>query len=202
MRAVQTHCQECFGHIRIKEYRDTSGFAEPKTRRTLIRTTKNSSVYPKLPALWACWLLVLSGCRGENKIYRIPTHSEQGTSLIGHPYVFEDEGWEINAFFVKADQKTETYMLHLHLVGAISEFAVDHRAFIHGFEEWNDSDKSVNRVLNNPKVYGDTLVFRTALPLKGDSLLQKVNFGLEDKITKKRKFVLTLKNVDLHNHQQ
>lgn len=144
------------------------------------------------------FLLILLGCNGENKIYKIDKHSDLGISLIEHPYVFEEESFEINAFFVQTDLYTNEYILNLCLKGNISRFSRNYRTFVHGFKKSSDSVKVVNIVLNNPKTYGDSLVFRKILILKKDSLFEKINFGLENKITKQRKFVLTLKNVDLH----
>lgn len=148
------------------------------------------------------FLLTMLGCNGKNKIYKIDKRSDLGISLIEHPYVFEEEGFEINAFFVRKDLNTNEYVLNLYLKGNISRFTKDHRAFVHGFKNLSDRDKSINIILNNPKTQGDSLVFRKALTLKKDSLLEKVNFGVENKITKQRKFVLTLKNVDLHEFPQ
>ena len=152
-----------------------------------------------------CFLVlmgVILGCNGENKIYRIEKRSDLGISLIEHVYVFEEEGYEVHAFFVAKEAGTNEYVLHLVLQGNILEFAEDHRAFIHGFKRSSDKDKSINMVVNNPKTHGDTLVFSKALSLKKDSLFEKINFGVEDKITKQRKFVLTLNNVDVHKFPQ
>ena len=143
------------------------------------------------------FMLTIMGCRGENKIYEIDKRSDLGISLVEHLYVFEEEGFEVNALFVHKDINTNKYILNLYLKGNISTFAKDHRAFVHGFKKLSDTDKSINIVLNNPEAKGDSLVFRKALTLGKDSLFEKVNFGVENKITKKRKFVLTLKNVDL-----
>ncbi len=147
-------------------------------------------------------LLSLTGCNENNKIYKIDKQSDLGISLIGHPYVFEEEGYEINAFFVRKDETTNKYFLNLYLKGNIMEFSKNHRAFIHGFEDLTDTDKSINMVLNNPEIKGDSLLFRKSLSLKKDSLFEKVNFGVEDKVSKQRKFVLTLRNVDLHKFAQ
>ena len=121
------------------------------------------------------FLLTMLGCNSENKIYKIDKRSDLGISLIEHIYVFEEEDFEINAFFVRNDINTNEYVLNLCLKGNISRFSNDHRAFIHGFKNLSDNDKSINIVLNNPKTHGDSLVFRKALTLKKDSLFEKVN---------------------------
>ncbi|WP_306012698.1 MULTISPECIES: hypothetical protein [unclassified Allomuricauda] len=147
-------------------------------------------------------VLTISGCRGEKKVYKIDKRGNFGISLIEHPFVFEEENFQIKAFFVQKDSSTSEYVLNLCLTGDVSKFHYDHRAFVHAFKSLSDSNKSVNIVLNDPKIYGDSLVFSKSLRLKKDSLFEKVNFGVEDKITKERKFVLTLKNVDLQEFQR
>lgn len=151
--------------------------------------------------IWVYFLLsspLILSCNGDNKIYKIERQTHLGISLIEHPYVFEEEGYEINAFFVREDERSNKYFLNLYLNGNIAEFSKNHRAFIHGFKNSTNIDKSINMVLNNPKTMGDSLLFRKVLPLEKDSLFEKVSFGVEDKITKQRKFVLTLNSVDLH----
>ncbi|NJB71499.1 hypothetical protein GGR42_001961 [Saonia flava] len=143
-------------------------------------------------------LIILVGCKRESKIYKIDKRSNLGISLIEHPYVFEGEDYEVNSFFVHKDLNTNEYVLNLSLMGNVSQFSKNHRAFIHGFKNWSDSDKKINLVMNNPKTKGDSVVFCKTLTLKKDSLFERMNFGVEDKITKQRIFVLTLKNVDLH----
>ena len=150
--------------------------------------------------IWACFLFIalcILGCKEDNKIYKIEKYNDFGISLIEHPYVFEEEGYVLDAFFVREDEETNKYFLNLYLQGNITEFSKNHRAFIHGFKSTTDSNKSINVVLNNPQTEGDLLLFRKVLPLKKDSVFEKVNFGVEDKTSKQRKFVLTLKNVDL-----
>lgn len=169
---------------------------------SILERIKNIGFDNKICHYFLFFLLAILGCKGDNKIYKIDRQSDLGLSLIEHPYVFEDEGYEINAFFVREDETSNEYFLNLYLKGNITEFSKDHRAFIHGFENITDTEKSINMVLNNPKTLGDSLLFRKALALKKDSLFEKVNFGVEDKITKQRKFVLTLNNVDLHKFPQ
>lgn len=147
--------------------------------------------------LLICFFMILA-CNVENKIYRIEKHSDSVTSLIEHLYIFEEEDFEISAFFVRKDLNRNEYVLNLYLKGNVSSFSKDHRAFFHGFKNISDSDKSINIVLNDSRTKGDSLVFSKTLILKKDSLFEKVNFGLENTISKQRKFVLTLKNVDLH----
>lgn len=147
-------------------------------------------------------VLIIAGCRGEKKVYKIDRRGNFGISIIEHPFVFEEENFQIKAFFVQKDSSTNEYVLNLCLTGDVSKFHDDHRAFVHAFKSLSDSNKAVNIVLNNPKIYGDSLVFSKSLRLKKDSLFEKVNFGVENKITKKRKFVLTLKNVDVKEFQK
>ncbi|KQC30608.1 hypothetical protein AAY42_12530 [Flagellimonas eckloniae] len=156
----------------------------------------------KVSLYFLVFSLTILGCKDENKIYKIDRCSDLGISLIEHIYVFEDEGFEINAFFVQKSADRNEYILNLCLKGNIIKLSKDHRAFVHGFKNFSSGDKSINIVLNNTKTLGDSLVFHKALILKKDSLFEKVTFGVENKTTKQRKFVLTLKNVDLHEFAQ
>jgi hypothetical protein len=117
-------------------------------------------------------------------------------SLIDHPYVFEKDGYSIDAFTSTEVVNAEKFLISLTISGDTQQFEKDHRVFVFGFDQYEakENDKTFSFTMTKFKKEKGKLIFYKEITPKELSY-KSVRFGIANTKEKSRLFVLKLKDV-------
>lgn len=116
------------------------------------------------------------------------------TNLIQHPYIFEEEGFQIEKFTSEEKNKGDKILLELTVSGEINNLKQDHRVFVHGADNNNPKELLINVVLDKTRIDKGKLIFYREFTPNYFSV-ETLRFGITNYKKKNRLFTLTMKDI-------
>ncbi|AOW21164.1 hypothetical protein [Urechidicola croceus] len=150
----------------------------------------------KKTIIFLVFVSIISCKKEKSKVIENPVvdSAKAVISLIDHPYIFEEEGFQIDEF--TSEELDENNLISLKISGNTEVFEKDHRVFMHGYNNDNPNERVLNLVLNKTKKEEGKLIFYKNIKLELN-YVDELRFGITNINQKERLFVLKLKELNL-----